>query len=123
MSSSEPATTSVSKKQSRTRRASLHFPVGRVARHLRTRGYARRLGDTAPVYLAAVMEYLTAELMELAGNQAVKSRRARITPRQMQVAVRTDYELADLFKDVSIAAGGSAVAQVSAADLVVPTAL
>ena len=53
---------------SRSQRAGLQFPVGRMARYMRQGGYAKRVGGGAPVNLASVLEYLTAELLELAGN-------------------------------------------------------
>ena len=48
------------KKASKTRssRAGLQFPVGRVHRLLRRGNYGERVGGGAPVYLAAVIEYL-----------------------------------------------------------------
>ena len=55
---------------SRSAKAGLQFPVGRVARHMRAGKVAGRVGAGAPVYLAAVLEYLTAEVLELAGNAA-----------------------------------------------------
>jgi len=55
---------------SRSSRAGLQFPVGRIARFLKTGRYADRVGAGAPVYLAAVLEYLAAEVLELAGNAA-----------------------------------------------------
>nr|XP_014334133.1 PREDICTED: LOW QUALITY PROTEIN: histone H2AX [Bos mutus] len=58
------------KAKSRSSRAGLQFPVGRVHRLLRKGHYAERVGAGAPVYLAAVLEYLTAEILELAGNAA-----------------------------------------------------
>ena len=58
------------KAKSRSSRAGLQFPVGRVHRFLRKGNYAARVGAGAPVYLAAVLEYLTAEILELAGNAA-----------------------------------------------------
>ncbi len=58
------------KARTRSSRAGLQFPVGRVHRLLRRGNYAERVGAGAPVYLAAVLEYLTAEILELAGNAA-----------------------------------------------------
>ena len=50
------------KKTSRTMRAGLQFPVGRIHRFMKKGNYAERIGAGAPVYLAAVMEYLVAEV-------------------------------------------------------------
>uniref|UniRef100_A0A3Q3GK38 Histone H2A n=1 Tax=Labrus bergylta TaxID=56723 RepID=A0A3Q3GK38_9LABR len=47
------------KAKTRSSRAGLQFPVGRVHRLLRKGNYAQRVGAGAPVYLAAVLEYLT----------------------------------------------------------------
>jgi len=58
------------KAKSRSSRAGLQFPVGRIHRLLRKGNYAARVGAGAPVYMAAVMEYLAAEILELAGNAA-----------------------------------------------------
>merc|ERR1711913_178793 len=58
------------KAKSRSSRAGLQFPVGRIHRLLRKGNYASRVGAGAPVYLAAVTEYLAAEVLELAGNAA-----------------------------------------------------
>ncbi|KAE8768047.1 Histone H2A.2.1 [Hordeum vulgare] len=42
-------------------KAGLQFPVGRIGRYLKKGRYAQRVGSGAPVYLAAVLEYLAAE--------------------------------------------------------------
>src|ERR1700736_2352598 len=95
-----------SKAQSRSSRAGLQFPVGRISRFLRRGRYAGRIGGGAPVYLAAVLEYLAAEILELAGNAARDNKRTRITPRHIQLAVRNDEELNKLLGGVTIASGG-----------------
>ena len=52
----------VKKSTSRSSKAGLQFPVGRIARFLKAGKYAERVGAGAPVYLAAVLEYLAAEV-------------------------------------------------------------
>ena len=94
------------KARSRSKRAGLQFPVGRVHRFLRQGRYAARVGAGAPVYLAAVLEYLAAEILELAGNAARDNKRTRIIPRHIQLAIRNDEELNKLLGGVTIASGG-----------------
>jgi len=94
------------KAQSRSSKAGLQFPVGRIARFLKQGRYAKRVGAGAPVYLAAVLEYLTAEILELAGNAARDHKKTRIVPRHIQLAIRNDEELNQMMSKVTIANGG-----------------
>jgi len=93
-------------KKSRSVRSGLQFPVGRLHTMLRKQNFGERVGGAAPVYLGAVLEYLSAEVLELAGNAARDNKKTRITPRHLQLAVRNDEELNSLLSDVTIAQGG-----------------
>ena len=97
---------SATKSKTRSSRAGLQFPVGRVHRLLRNGNYSKRIGAGAPVFLAAVMEYLSAEILELAGNAARDNKKSRINPRHLQLAIRNDEELNRLLSHVTIAQGG-----------------
>ena len=76
------------KSVSKSLKAGLQFPVGRISRFLKKGKYASRVGAGAPVYLAGVLEYLTAEVLELAGNAARDNKKNRIVPRHILLAVR-----------------------------------
>ncbi|CAK9301091.1 unnamed protein product [Gordionus sp. m RMFG-2023] len=91
---------------SKSARAGIIFPVSRVGRYLRQLLVKHRFGIGAPIYLASVMEYLTAEIMELAGNAARDNKKSRITPRHILLAIMNDEELNRMLKGVTIPSGG-----------------
>ena len=94
------------KSVSRSSRAGLQFPVGRIHRLLRKGNFSKRTGSGAPVYMAAVMEYLAAEVLELAGNAARDNKKRRIIPRHLLLAIRNDEELNKLLAGITISQGG-----------------
>ncbi|KAJ8661003.1 histone H2A [Lichtheimia ornata] len=87
-------------------RAGLQFPVARLQRYLKKGRYAARVGAGSGVYLAAVLEYLCAEILELAGNAARDNKKQRINPRHLQLAIRNDEELNKMLAHVTISQGG-----------------
>ncbi|KAK7238711.1 Histone H2A [Aureococcus anophagefferens] len=92
---------------SKAAKAGLQFPVARLNRFLKKGKYAGRVGVGAGVYMGAVLEYLCAEILELAGTRRQRQQRsARIVPRHLQLAVRNDEELNKLLGSVTIASGG-----------------
>ncbi|XP_035416567.1 core histone macro-H2A.1 isoform X7 [Cygnus atratus] len=82
-----------STKTSRSAKAGVIFPVGRMLRYIKKGHPKYRIGVGAPVYMAAVLEYLTAEILELAGNAARDNKKGRVTPRHILLAVANDEEL------------------------------
>ena len=96
----------VKSRSSKTKKAGLQFPVARLLRMLKKGNYAPRTGAGSAVYLAAVLEYLAAEILELAGNAARDHKKTRIIPRHLSLAVLNDDELKVLLRNVTISRGG-----------------
>lgn len=87
-------------------RSGLQFPPTRVRNSLKGLvgpGYRSSIGGG--VYLAAVLEYLTAEILELAGNATRDNKRTRINTRHIKLAILGDEELATLSQGVILSGG------------------
>ena len=84
-------------RRSKSKRAGVCFPVTAVQKKLKKRhGHGGRVSNKAAVYLCGVMEYLAAEVLELAGNEAEGKNKKRITPRHIFLAVANDAELSNI---------------------------
>ncbi|VDP12247.1 unnamed protein product [Onchocerca flexuosa] len=117
------------KKISKSARAGLLFPVTKFHRLLRKGRYARRISQSAAVYLSAVIEYLSAELhaivvvllnssslllyslvvlqmLELSGNACRDNKRQRLIPRHIVLAMKNDEELNQFCARVTCPGGG-----------------
>lgn len=66
----------------------------------------QRVGAGGPVYLAAVLEYLTAEILELAGNAARDNEKRTIKPYHLLLAISNDEELEAMFDNLGIVLTG-----------------
>ena len=94
------------KGSSNSRKAGLVFPVGRCARMIRQGRYAKQVGVGGGVFMAAALEYLTMEILDLAGQCADEHKKKQIAPRHLQLAIRNDEELNKLMAETMIASGG-----------------
>lgn len=108
------------KSKSRAEKAGLTFPVSKVNKHLRDSHMSKRVGGGAPVYLAAVLEYFAAELIECAGTQLEGNKRKRISPQDVMRAVRNDQDLNKLVGGYSVFVGDRVQNVTSAVTLKAP---
>ena len=95
------------KRKSKSSRAGLEISVARVKRYMKKGRYAPHIGDMASVYLASVMEYCLAELLEISGNATKDKKKKVITPRYIKLGIDTDDEMSELLKNVTIIGGGA----------------
>ena len=94
------------KPSSKSKKAGLTFPVQTMWKAMKNGNFAQKVRPGSAVYLAAVLEYLTAEILELGGNAARDNKKGRIIPRHLQLAIRNDEELNKLLDGVTISQGG-----------------
>ncbi|XP_021008296.1 histone H2A-Bbd type 2/3-like [Mus caroli] len=86
-----------------TSRAELIFAVSLVEQRLREVSYAQRLSDMVPIFLAAILEFLTRRWLELSGNEAQRrGTQRRITPELLDLVVYSNMELSDVFQFITI---------------------
>ena len=94
------------KSKSRSARAGVIFPVGRIHRHLKEGRYAERISSDAPVFMAAVLQQVVEEVFKEAETRKDKASTKRLVPNNILTAIRKDRELNDIFKDIVIREGG-----------------
>ena len=92
--------------------AKLVFPVARIGAALKKGRYAKCVSPTAAVFMTAVLQYCTTELVNVSAKAATVTHKKgpathkNIKPRHICVAVREDDDLGVLLRNVSIAGGG-----------------
>ena len=84
-------------------KAGIIFSPSLVEKFLRQFGYLKiMISNTAPVYLAAVLEYITFEILDLSNSYCKDNKRVRINIRDVEMAIRTDVELDNLCSNLNI---------------------
>lgn len=98
------------KNKSRQDKAGIIFPPSITEKFLREFGFTKiMVTKNAPIYLAAVLEYVTQDILQLASDMARENKRVRITIRDLELSVRTDLELNVLFDRCGITFIGGGV--------------
>jgi histone H2A len=97
------------KPHSRSFKAGLQFPVTRTEKIMMECATSKRKTATSAVYLTAAIEYMTAEVIELAGNAARHYKKHRITPRHILLAIRNDEELSAFYSAKYVILSGGVV--------------
>ena len=92
-------------RSTRADKAGLQISVSRIEHLMRKNTVVERMGETASVYMAAVVEYLLAEILETAGNFARDHKRIRIIPRDIKLAISKDSELEQVFCHTVLGSG------------------
>ena len=87
-------------------RSGLTFAPSRCNRYLREGRYSQRMGASAGVYLAGVLQYLTEEVLELAGKTCLQHKKKTISPQHINLALRSDEELSKMLFMSQISEGG-----------------
>lgn len=96
------------KSKSRSARAGVIFPVGRIHRHLKEGRFAERISSDAPVFMAAVLQQVVEEVFKEAQTRKDNKATKRLVPNNILTAIRRDKELNEIFKDIVIREGGVA---------------
>jgi len=87
-------------------RADTLFPVGRLNRMIKQGRYSDRVGSSAGAFMAAALEYITAEILELAGDLCQQDKKKTLMPRHINLGIRSDEELSKLVGNIQITEGG-----------------
>ncbi len=99
----EAQSTSGGKRQRKSEKAGLIFPVSRVHKKLKEADFAvPRSSRYAAVFLAAVLEYMITEVLDLSIRSAALKKKTRISPTDIRVSIKNDAALDKLFKDAII---------------------
>lgn len=94
---------------SRQNKAGIIFPPSLAEKFLRDFGSSNiMISNLSPIFLASVLEYICFEILDLSINNCKENKHVRITIRDLELSVRNDEELNNLFikSNISFLGGG-----------------
>jgi histone H2A len=95
---------------SRQNKACIIFPPSIVEKYLRNFGSSTiMVSSLAPVFLASVIEFISFEILDLSINFCKENKHSRITIRDLELSVRSDLELSNLFNKLNLSFLGGGV--------------
>ena len=94
------------KATSKASKAGILFPVPKINKRMQKSGWTDRVGGTAPVWVAAVTDYLAREVVEAAAKVCHDNgKHKRLQPRDVLLAVRNDSDLNRVFAGIKVLVG------------------
>jgi len=95
---------------SRQNKAGIIFPPSLTEKFLRDFGSSNiMISNLSPIFLASVLEYICFEILDLSINNCKENKHVRITIRDLELSVRNDEELNNLFIKLNISFLGGGV--------------
>jgi histone H2A len=88
--------------------ARIIFPPTRVENVMKDMSLVQRKTESSSIVMATILEYIIASILKLSADEAINSKKRRITPRHITLAIHSDPCWRDFFDDC-ILAGGVAV--------------
>lgn len=94
-------------KISRNKKASLILSISKTETILRTY-HCGNIAELTPIYLAAILEYIIAEILDLSVNAVRDSRKHTISSKHLLLVIQNDYALERLLRKINwtIVGGG-----------------
>ena len=102
-------TSDTTKTKNKAARSGLFFPPHISEKFLRLQGSSSQneasklsVAQRAPVYMAAIIENLASQILELGGSQALDSKRQTINVRHLLLATRNNEEIVNLLDSLNV---------------------
>ena len=104
----ETFATNKNRKLSRSEKAGLVFSVSKTEKRLRKHLQGYKISSNVPIYMTAVIEYISAEILDLSSmvTRHERNKHARITENHLYKAIQSHEPLCTLFKNIIIPNSG-----------------